>query len=407
MLFSLAADSAEGQQAWDRFRGPNGSGVSLESKLPSDCSNYTWKKELKGSGSSSPVIWGNRLFVTSCNPESASLHLQCLDVGTGEDVWSRDFESRPYHLHSRNSFASATPAVDHDHVYVTYADPEHTRLVALDHDGNPVWSRDFGRWVSQHGFGISPQVYREHVVFFNSQQADRVRSGPAGDSRLIAVNRKDGSDVWTVPLKATRTCYSMPAIMTDADGEAHWISCNTGDGFFCINAKTGEKNWSLLPFRMRTVASTLVANGMVVGSCGSGGGGNYLVAIKLSADPSQLPQKAFQIPNANYVPSPIAVDDKLFFFTDKGVARCVDLQSGKSIWKKRLAPGFSGSPVATEDKIFIADEQGTVHVLAVSEEFKRLAEHDLGESTRATPAIRGDQIFFRTDSHLICVGTEQ
>ena len=400
---------SQGQENWTRFRGPNGTGLAEQAEIPAKITeaNYLWKADLAGVGSSSPVIWGEKLFITSCDPKSAELTLQCLNAKTGVEIWQTKYQSKPYRVHSRNSFASGTPAVDKDHVYIAYANPEHTMLIAVDHDGQQKWERDFGNWVSQHGFGASPMVYKDKVIFFNSQQAQRVRPGTVpGKSRVIAVSCKDGSDVWTAPLTATRTCYAVPGVYQNDKGEDQLVSCNTGDGFFSLDPETGKRNWATLPFRMRTVASTLIADGLIIGSNGSGGGGIYLVAIRPDSQGDQSPEKAYEIQRANYVPSPVAVDGKLFLFTDKGIAQCVDLQTGEMHWQKRLAKGFSGSPVATASHVYVMDEDGNLYVIAVSAEYQLVSKHPLGESTRATPAIADNRMYLRTDSRLICVGNQ-
>ncbi len=405
----LGSTNAQAQSNWDRFHGPNGTGLAESASLPSDLSDddYLWKTELAGTGSCSPVIWESKLFITSCHPESGELILQCLDANSSKQLWQIKFDSQPYRMHSRNSFASATPAVDENHVYVTYASPNHTMLVAVDHEGQKVWERDFGTWISQHGFSVSPMVYKDKVIFFNSQQAERVGPGKTpGTSRVIAVNCADGSDAWEAPLKASRSCYAVPSVYSNDGGVDQLISCNTGDGFFSLDPSTGKRNWAVKPFEMRTVASMLIVDGMAIGSNGSGrGAGNYLVAMRLDKkSTTSPPAEVFTLRKANYVPSPVATSGMLFLVNDQGIATCVDLQTGTQHWQQRLSSGFSGSPVATSDHIYVMDESGKLFVLAASKEFKIVSQHDLGDSTRSTPAIWADKLYLRTDSHLICVG---
>ena len=397
------------QENWTRFRGPNGTGLALDADLPTKLSeeNYLWKKKLAGEGSSSPVTWGEKLFITSCDPKSAELTVQCLNAKTGDEHWKKSFQSTAYRIHKWNSFASSTPAVDENNLYITYADPEHTMLVALDHDGNIVWERDFGTWQSSHGFSASPMVHKDKVILFNSQQAQRLKPDQQpGKSRLIAVNRKDGSDAWETPLTTTRTCYSVPSLYVDDGGNEHIVSCNTGDGFFSIDPANGSKNWSLEPFKMRTVAAPLIADGLILGSNGSGGGGNYLVAIRPDKTGKNAPEKVYEIQKANYVPSPVAIDGKLFLFTDKGIGRCFELQTGKLLWEERITSAFSGSPIATAKNIFVMDPDGEIFILEVSDKYKLVSKHDLGEESRATPAVANNRMFLRTKSHLICVGKQ-
>ena len=269
-------------QEWTRFRGPNGGGVSDATSIPVDFDrdDYNWVAELPGIGHSSPVIWGDRIFLMSANPETAKRYVLCISAESGDILWTREFDSDHHHLHGRNSFASGTPAVDEERLYVAWSDPSQVRLMAFDHDGNDVWERNLGTWVSQHGFGTSPIVYQDKLILFNSQQKDRVEGVPPGDSHMMAFDRESGDTRWSTPMNATRVCYSVPCIYQNEQGEDELIGCNTGNGIFSIDPDNGEMNWQIDLFRMRTVASPYIAGGLVFGSNGSGGGGNYIVGVK-------------------------------------------------------------------------------------------------------------------------------
>jgi len=407
-LTLMTCDHASAQENWSRFHGANGSGLALDADLPSQVSDasFIWSVDLAGTGSSSPVVWGDRIFINSTDSRTGELTIQCLKPGTGEQIWAKSFDSKVYKLHNRNSFASGTPAVDKDHVYLAYANPNQTMVVALTHDGDEKWKRDFGPWISQHGFAASLMTYKDKVIFFNSQQAQKLRSETKpGASTMIALSCVDGSDVWKTSLTATRCCYTVPGIYTGPHGD-QLISCNTGDGFFSLDPDSGDKNWSTLPFEKRTVASTLIADGLIIGSNGSGGGGNYLVAIRLDKK-GVNPEKAYELQKANYVPSPVAVGGKLYFFTDKGIGNCADLQTGKLHWQKRISRGFSGSPVATENHVYIMDESGKLYVIAAKPKYELVSSLELGQESRATPAVANDRIYLRTSSRLICVGQNE
>ncbi len=390
---------------WPRFRGPNGMGHAVETGLPLTWTeeDYRWKKELAGSGSSAPVIWGNRLFVTSCDADTAEFFVQCLDVATGKQLWRNRYSSQPYRLHRRNSYASSTPVVDEDHLYIAYASPDHTYLVALNHQGKEVWRRDFGRWVSMHGFGASPMVYGDKVVLINSQQSDRLPPDvEPGRSRAIAVDRLTGQDVWTTQLGTTTANYSVPCVFSQ-DGQDQLIACSTAEGFFSLDPDTGAFNWKTPAFRMRTVASPVLEGNLLLGSTGSGGGGNYLVAARIG---DQGVEKVYEVTQAaNYVPSPIVCNGFVFLFSDKGIASCVKAESGEVQWKKRIAKGFSGSPVAAAGHIYVMDEAGNVVVLAATADFVEPNIHPLGETSRSTPAIANGHLYFRTDTQLFCLGS--
>lgn len=409
----LCFDTSTVAQDWTRFRGPNGTGVVEDADLPTSLEQPLWTKKLAGVGNSSPVAWGDRIFVTSCDMQTAEIRLQCLSSKDGTENWIKLFESTPYHLHGRNTFAASTPAVDQDHVYMCVADLGHTVLVALDHEGDEIWRRDFGSFASSHGFGASPIVYGDLVVLCHSQAKEQLPAGVApGQSRLIAVNRTTGEDAWSLDLTTGRVCYGVPCVWKDADGKEQLVNCNTGDGFYGVDPKTGIKRWSALPFKKRVVATPLVTGDLLIGSCGSGGGGNYLVAMKpqeiaamaIEETENVQPQPEYTVRSSNYVPCPIAVGDLLFIFNDKGVVQCVDLKTGKPYWKQRVSAGFSGSPVANGTHVYAADEEGTVYVIKVGKAFEQVGTFSLGEPTRATPMIAGDRIFFRTASQLFCFG---
>ena len=389
---------------WDRFRGPNGTGYVADADLPTQwtADDYVWKTKLAGSGSSSPVVWGDRIFINSCDTNTAEMTVQCLSLKTGKQLWRKSFKSKPHRLHSRNSYASSTAAVDQDRVYVTFANPTATLLVALSHDGKKVWQRDFGRWVSAHGFSMSPLVYEDKVIFVNSQQAQRLRRGvEPGQSRILAVDSKTGKDLWSTKLTTTAACYALPCVLKLPDQKAQLVGCNTGEGFYSIDPDDGKMNWKLSAFRLRTVASTLLAGDRLIGSCGSGGGGNRLVAIKPAADRAE---KVFEIArNANYVPTPVAVGNLLFSFTDSGIVSCIDLKDGTVHWRERVSAGFSGSPVATDSFVYCIDESGNVFVLEAKDKYRKVSSNALGEASRSTPAIVGNRLLLRTRNHLICV----
>jgi outer membrane protein assembly factor BamB len=405
LIFSSMSNCQETQSNhWPRFRGPNGTGFVADAKPPTKWTetDYAWKIKLAGSGSSSPVVWGSKVFINSCDPKTAEFTVQCLDLKTGAEFWKKSYPSKAYRQHLRNSYASSTPAVDKDFVYVSFANPDETKLIALDHSGQQIWQRDFGRWVAAHGFSMSPIVYEDKVIFVNSQQAQRVRNGEPGYSRVIAVDRKTGKDQWTTRLTATRACYALPCVLSVQGKKDQLIGCNTGDGFYSLNPDDGSFNWKQDAFPLRTVASTLLADGLLIGSCGSGGGGNQLVAVKPNDDGAKKVYNVMR--NANYVPTPVAVGDLLFTFADNGIVCCLDLQTGKQHWRERVSAGFSGSPVANKTHVYCIDEKGVVVVIQANKQFKLVARNPLAESSRATPAIVGNQLLLRTDNHLICVG---
>jgi outer membrane protein assembly factor BamB len=362
-----------------------------------------WKVELPGVGHSSPVLWGDKLFLLSADPKTATRYVLCIDAKDGKEIWRREYPGVSHHLHVRSSFASCTPTVDAERVYVAWSDPDHTLLLALDHSGNDAWTVDLGPWVSQHGFGSSPMLYQDLVVVSCSQEPSKQPGTPEPkNSFVVAVEKGTGEIRWRTERKVDTTSYSVPSVRKNEQGQDELVCCSTAEGMFALDPKTGKENWSLPVFSMRTVSSPQLVAGLIFGTTGSGGGGNYVVAIK----PGRKPEIAYEIKEqAPYVPTPVAKGDLLFLWADKsGVVTCVSAADGKQLWQKRVGGAYSGSPVRAGDKMFCVDEAGTVVCLAAGPKFEELGRTELKEECRSTPAIAGGRIYVRTISHLHSMG---
>jgi outer membrane protein assembly factor BamB len=409
LLVCFAASSAQGQE-WTRFRGPNGTGQSEAKSIPATFKDidYNWKTKLPGIGHSSPVIWGEKVFLLSANPDDATRYVLCLSAADGKILWKKDYPTAAHHLHTRSSYASSTPAVDAERVYFAWSDPDHMWLLAFTHDGKELWKQDYGPWVSQHGFGSSPVLVDDMVVVNWSQEPSKQANTPdPKTSFVVAADQKTGNERWRTAHKVNTTSYSVPCLYKTSTGENQLICCNTAEGMYGLNPKSGEELWALKVFKMRTVSSPVLVGDMLFGSTGSGAySDNYLVGIKLG----EKPDLAYQLKNsrdfkAPYVPSSVARGDLLFLIYDKGYASCIDIPSGKVLWFQRTdGAAFSGSPVRVHDKVFAMDEEGTVWAWAADKEYNLLGQSPLGEPSRATPAVAGGRMYLRTESHLISVG---
>lgn len=389
---------------WTRFRGPNGDGQSDCPSIPGTWteSDYNWKVKLPGIGHSSPVVWKDRIYLLSADPESGTRYVVCVAAANGSIVWTKEFEGVPHHLHRFNSYASCTPAVDADHIYVAWSDPEHTLLKALDHAGEEVWSVDMGPWVSQHGYGTSPMLVDDLVIVSKyDENPKRPDGGTPGESFVLAVDRLTGKERWRTPRATDTTSYSVPCIRELENGQKELISCSTAEGIFALDPKTGEQKWNLKVFTMRTVSSPVLTSGLVIGSTGSGGGGNYVVAVKPGEEPKEVWRVKTQAP---YVPTTVAYKDMLFLWFEGGIVTCVDAATGNVHWKQRIGGNFHGSPVRVADKIYCISEAGEVVVLAADKTYQLIGKMQLGEDSRSTPAISGGRMYLRTYSHLFSIG---
>jgi outer membrane protein assembly factor BamB len=403
LLLVTLAHSTGVAEPWTRFRGPNGQGA-VETELPAAfrSEDFVFKAKLPGIGHSSPVVWKDRLFVLSANPQDATRYVICLDANSGERQWVREYPSQPHTLHQFSSYASCTPAVDEDRVYVAWSSPEETTLLALHHDGSDAWQLNLGPWVSQHGFGTSPMLYEDMVIFFNSQDGPKDPEGPSsGVAYMMAFERATGREVWRSPRTSTTVSYSVPCIYEPEGGPPELIGCQSNEALFSLDPHTGKENWSINVFRMRTVSSPVIAGGLLFGSVGSGGGGNYLVGVR----PGKQPQMAYEVrSSAPYVPTSVARGDLLFLWSDGGVVSCLDAATGKRHWAGRVDGKYFGSPIRAGDKVYCLEEGGTLMTVAAENTFRLLGKTDLGESSRSTPTVSGNKMYLRTLSHIICVG---
>jgi outer membrane protein assembly factor BamB len=371
--------------------------------------DYCWRVKLPGIGHASPVVWGNKVFTFSADPTTAKLYVACHAAEDGRSLWVRDYATTPHRIHDRNTYASSTPTVDAERLYVPWTTPEQLLLRALDHAGQELWTCNLGTWSGDHGFGGSPILHEDLVILHNAQQAEQLEPGQrAGQSSMVAVDRRTGKEVWRTLLTTVRTCFSTPFVRQSSSGEPELICANTGDGIFSLDPKTGKQNWAIKAFDMRVVNSPVEAGGLVFGSNGSGGySGNYLVAVR----PGATPELVYRLKNSSDVKAPYvtcfqAVGNHVFLFYDKGFAGCIEAPTGKVGWFKRTDGAFSGSPVLVRDKIYCIDEEGVVWVIAAdAHEYRLLAKNPLGEGSRATPAISGGRMFLRTNSQLFCVGS--
>jgi outer membrane protein assembly factor BamB len=396
-------------QEWTRFRGPNGTGISTAKGIPVSWTEeeINWRTRLPGVGHASPVIWGDRVFLLSAENDTAQRIVLCLDADSGRILWEQRYASSVHTKHARNSFASATPAVDEQRVYVCWSCPERYTLLALTHDGEPVWERDLGPYVSQHSCGTSPIVYEDLVILANDQDgADREHPEVQGTSFLIAVDRRTGETRWQTPRRSEQVAYSTPCVYQPPDGPPQLIFNSGAHGITSIDPATGHVNWEIDVLDKRSVSSPIIAGGLIFGSTGSGGGGNYVAAVRPGSSDGRLaPQLVYRIDNqAPYVPTAIAVGELLFLWSDGGIVTCLHAATGKTLWRQRVGGSFSGSPICVDGKLYAIDDDGTVVVLAAAEEYKLLGRTNLGEESRSTPAVAGGRMYLRTYSHLISVG---
>src|ERR1035437_8097949 len=385
-------------QEWPRFRGPNGSGISPAKTIPTTWTDkdFNWKLALPGAGHSSPVLWDDKVFLTTGDAQTKQVSVFCVSANNGQVLWQKAFPFTPHHKNDRNTFASASPAVDQHRVYVCWSSPKHYTLMALTHDGQTVWEKDLGPFASQHGGGASPIVYQDKVVLGNEQD---------GASFLIAVDAVTGKTRWQAPRTTKEAVYSTPCVYEPKDGPPALIFTSESQGVSAIDPDNGNVLWELADvFDKRVVSSPVVAAGLIVGACGSGGGGNYLIAVR-PGSPTKKPEVAYTIrKSAPYVPTSVCVGDRLFLWSDSGIVSCVQAASGEVKWQERVGGNYFSSPLWVDGRLFCVSTKGEVVVVEASDQFQVLARNPLGEVTHSTPAVAGGRMYIHTTKSLISVG---
>ena len=399
LLFSAPSQA----ENWTRFRGDNGKGASEQKGIPTTWSpgDYEWNIDLPGVGHSSPVIYGNHLFVTSAIDEGAVRYLFCINAATGEQIWSKSIGLNKSSKHEFSSWASSTPATDGKRVYVPLADKERLTLAAWDFDGELVWRRNLGPFTGRHGLGVSPIVY-DGMVFMSHDQK--------GPSSIIALDAETGKTVWSTLRTSRETAYCTPMIYQE-EGEKPQLICTSGAmGVTSLDPYTGEMNWMSGEFPLRTVASPVAGEGVIIGSCGQGGkGGVLMTAVKADLD---LPEGESRIlwkrdRALPYVPTPVIYKEHLYLWGDNGIVSCVELKTGNNVWTKRVGGDYFGSTVLIDGKIYIMSESGKCFVVAASPKYELLGETDLGDPSHATPAVANGRLYLRTFHRLACLKAEQ
>jgi len=410
--FSAVSFAAAPASDWNRFRGPNGSGVAANANTPTSFTekDFNWRIELPGQGHSSPVVSGSKVFVTAGDTESGKRGVVCIDLDTGKTLWKRDFDSRNFAQHKDNSLASASPTADAERVYFTFTTPESYKVYCLDHSGSEQWTYDMGPWQSQHGAGCSPIVHDGMLIVPNDQD------GPTAS--LVALDAKTGQLKWKIDRKPGPAAAATPCIFQPKSGQAQLIMNSTSSGLTSIDPLTGKQNWSQAwpspnASRLRAVASPVATDTLCVGTSGQGGADRTGAVVQPSATTTEAPTLLHKIPagaTSAYVPTPVIVGDLMFIWADAATVNCVKATTGEQVWQQKIpATGkgrieFYSSPIVAGNKLYNISKEGEVICLSATDKFELLGRSALNQKCHATMAVAGNSLLVRTVSHLISVG---
>jgi len=419
LLFAplFAAHANAGENEWTRFRGPNGSGISGAQSIPVKwtAKEYNWTINLPGDGSSSPVVWKEKLFVT-CNDRKKSIRsVVCVNATDGKIHWRRDFPYTSYRMHRDNDFASATPTVDADGVVVAWSMPKQLLMLALDLEGRELWRRDLGPYVGLHGSASSPIIADDLVILANDQMHPQVMkrhlpkdaSMVPGKSFLIAVDRMSGKTRWKIDRRTVLAGYSTPCVRQTGGAAPEVVFSGTAHGMTGVDLATGKVNWEIKGIlNSRVVGSPQLYEDLVFGSYGSGLSAQRLVAVRAPRKGGvKEPKVAYDVSQSPpLVPSCLIKDDLLFLWTDSGIASCLDAATGKRHWRERVGGNYYSSPVWIDGRLYCTSKEGEVVVIAADKTFKLLARNPLGEKCFAIPAVANGVMYQRTQTKLFSLG---
>jgi outer membrane protein assembly factor BamB len=403
---------------WPGWRGPSGDGVSTGKGIPtkwSSTENIAWKIAVPGEGHSSPIVWGDKVFLTSSLTEKNKRILLCLDRLSGQTVWQRDVvQSPPETVHRLNSRASGTPATDGKQVYVTFMRAEGDQVIApnvgserlitpgkiivaaYELDGNKKWKKNIGDFVSAHGFNTCPVLFEDLVILNGDHD---------GDAYLVALDRQSGRERWRTRRENKTRSYVTP-IIREIDGITQMIL----SGSLCIasyDPRNGKRHWIVDGPTEQFVAS-MVYDGKYVFATG-GYPERHTLAIrpggKGNVTDTHIAWRTTR--GAAYVPSPIISGRYLLMVADSGIASCFEARTGKRHWMERLPGGHSPSAVSADGLVYFVSDRGVTTIIRPSETFAVIAKNELGEPVSASPAISQGQIFLRTHQHLYCIGSKK
>lgn len=395
-LLSLAGGSD-----WPRWRGPQADGVADGGSLPerwSETENIRWRATLPGWGTSSPVVYGDRLFVTSQTERDGgkSLLTLCFDRNTGKELWRHDFGlGADQRAHEKSNLAVNTPAVTADSVYVAFGNSD---IARYSHDGKLIWVKrymeEFGDPRMAWGYGTSPLVLADSVVLPWDHHK--------GPCYLVGLDKATGRILWKKD-RAIGTAHATP-LLVEHHGQAD-ILVSGKNRLTAFDAKTRAELWQYGegegPFNGEIVVSPVYGDGMVflqlwrqsaIHAIRLNGGGRRPEAVWVSEKPG--PQE----------PSPVYYRGLLYALMDNGVLVCLDGKTGKEVYRKRLGGACNSSPIAANGRIYFSNNDGVTFVVKAGREFELLAANSLGERITASPAVSGNELFYRTDSHLYSIG---
>ena len=399
---SMVGVSAEGAAFWPRWRGPSGQGLATDSGYPdrwSSTENVLWRTTVPGRGHSSPVIWKDRVFLTTARGDGR-VSMLAFNRADGKLLWEAVNPDRTSEsLHQKNSPASATPTTDGVRVYASFGNKG---LMAVDFDGKLMWHRSLGTFNNYHGTAGSPLLYKNRLIVFQDHSG-----GSQGGAFIAALDTTTGKTVWQTNRRET-VGWSTPVAIRAFDHDEIIVSSQSL--VHAYNPDTGAELWTCRGNLFEVIPTPVVGNGMVF--CSSGRAGPTLAIKPGGKGDVTHSHLVWQSPRGSpFVPSPILYGDFLYLVNDMtSIATALNAATGEVLFQGRLGvatrEGFSSSPVGVDNKVFFTNDEGETFVLRAGATFDLLHVNRLNAQVLASPALVERKWYFRTDRELLAIGTK-
>ncbi len=396
ILFTALLAPAQADD-WPAWRGPTGQGFCNEKGIPlnwSDTENVKWKVPLEHQGNSTPIVWGDRIFLTQANKDGHVRSLLCFDRANGEKLWQQDVAYPEVERNwNANWYANASPTTDGERVVVSFGS---AGMYCYDFTGKQLWKRtDLGAWDHSFGNSSSPVLYGELALLWCGPNQKQ------GRNFLLAVNKKTGETVWEHDEK--EGSWGTPLIINS--GGRDQLLLSTIPHLFGLDPKTGEVLWRCEGLDKYVYTSPLYGNNIAVAMSGYTGAA---IAVKLGGSGDITADRLWRHPkNIQRVGSGMVIGDHVYMLEENGVPHCYDLKTGEEVWQLTTRPSGGttwGSMVHAEGRLYVLMRNGSTQVFAASPKYELLATNPLrGESTNSSLAISNGEIFIRTFKHLWCI----
>lgn len=394
----MIADEGEGLKYWPRWRGPSGQGLVSGSGYPdrwSPTQNVLWRTPVAGNGNSSPIVWGDRVFLTTAYEGGRKLTLLSYRRSDGRLLWEAPAPQGRADggTHYKNGHASATPATDGQRVYVSFGP---RGLFAFDFNGKLLWQRDLGPMDAYHGSAGSPLLYRDRIILYQDQYEG---------SFIAAFDTRTGQELWRTRRNASVGWGTPIALRV---GNRDEVIVNSQQWVHAYDPATGRELWRCGGTTYEVIPTPVVGYGMVF--CSSGRAGPTLAIRPGGSGDVTRTHLGWTSPRGSpFVPSPILYDNQLYMVNDMAsIVTSLDVSSGKALFQGRLGvarrEGFSASPVAVDGKVFFTNDEGETFVLKAGPAFELLHVNEMGEGILASPALVDGRWYIRTERGLYAIG---